>query len=98
MKWIATCPAETRDVLVDELTALGVDALVPLHRGVAFEADLASAIVIEGGDVVARILGGMEWSITHGVRVLNMSLGLRGFLDNFLPVTQRLRQRGPLLD
>lgn len=42
-KWIATCPAETRDVLVAELGALGLSGLVPLHRGAAFEATLAEA-------------------------------------------------------
>ena len=40
MKWIATCPAETRDVLLDEVRALGVSDATPLHRGVAFQADL----------------------------------------------------------
>ncbi|HEV7474401.1 MAG TPA: S8 family serine peptidase [Pyrinomonadaceae bacterium] len=64
--------------------------------GVAPEAMLASAIVIEGGDVVARILGGMDWAITQDVRVLSMSLGLRGLLEFFLPVTQIIRARNIL--
>lgn len=64
--------------------------------GVAPEAELASAIVIEGGNVVARILGGMDWAITQKVRVLSMSLGLRGMLDFFLAVTQILRARNIL--
>ena len=64
--------------------------------GVAPEAMLASALVIEGGDVIARILGGMDWSVGLGVRVLSMSLGLPGFHPDFLPVTQILRARGIL--
>ncbi len=43
MRWIATCPHETVDVLASELTALGVKDQTPLHRGVAFEADLETA-------------------------------------------------------
>jgi subtilisin family serine protease len=64
--------------------------------GVAPKASLASAIVIEGGNVIARILGGMDWSITQNVRVLSMSLGLRGFFDDFLVVTQILRSKNIL--
>ena len=45
--------------------------------GVAPGAMLASAIVIEGGEVVARILAGMDWAVGLGVRILSMSLGLR---------------------
>jgi subtilisin len=64
--------------------------------GVAPEAKRASAVVIEGGQVVARLLGGMDWAIGQGVRILSMSLGLPGWWDEFLPVTQVLRARGVL--
>ncbi|MBI3272968.1 MAG: S8 family serine peptidase [Planctomycetes bacterium] len=64
--------------------------------GVAPEAKLASALVIEGGDVVARVLGGMDWAVGQGVRVLSMSLGLRGYHPDFQPVTQQLRALGVL--
>ena len=64
--------------------------------GVAPEAKLASALVIEGGDVIARILGGLNWIVGQGARVLSMSLGLRGFHDDFLPLTRVLRARGIL--
>jgi len=57
---------------------------------------LASAIVIEGGNVIARILGGMDWSISQNVRVLSMSLGLRGFVNDFVAVTQILRAKNIL--
>jgi subtilisin len=61
------------------------------HIGVAPDAKLASAIVIEGGNVIARLLGGMDWAVGNRVRILSMSLGLRGFFEDFLPITQILR-------
>jgi subtilisin family serine protease len=64
--------------------------------GVAPEAKLASAIVIEGGNVFARLLGGMDWAVGNGVRILSMSLGLRGFFEDFLPLTKILRARNIL--
>jgi subtilisin len=64
--------------------------------GVAPQATLASAIVIEGGNVIARVLAGMDWAIGQGVHVLSMSLGLPGYTDSFLPLTQLLRQKGVL--
>ncbi|MDP9222518.1 MAG: S8 family serine peptidase, partial [Actinomycetota bacterium] len=64
--------------------------------GVAPAAKLASAIVIEGGQVIARILGGMDWIVGQGARVLSMSLGLRGFMDDFEPLTRILRANGVL--
>jgi subtilisin family serine protease len=64
--------------------------------GTAPKAMLASAVVIEGGQVVARLLGGMDWAIGQGVRILSMSLGLRGWWTEFIPITQILRARGVL--
>jgi subtilisin family serine protease len=64
--------------------------------GVAPKALLCSAIVIEGGDVVARVLGGMDWAVGQGVKILSMSLGFRGWWDDFLPLTRILRTRGIL--
>jgi subtilisin family serine protease len=66
------------------------------HVGVAPGAELASAIVIEGGMVISRILGGMDWAISEGARVLSMSLGIRGFIEDFIPITQILRARNVL--
>ena len=64
--------------------------------GVAPGAQLASAMVIEGGDVIARVLAGMDWVVSLGVRILSMSLGLRGFTEDFLPLTRVLRARNIL--
>jgi putative N6-adenine-specific DNA methylase len=43
MRWIATCPDDTKSVLVGELEKLGATGLRPLYRGVSFEADLELA-------------------------------------------------------
>lgn len=64
--------------------------------GIAPGASLACAMVIEGGDVIARVLGGMDWAVGKGVKILNMSLGFRGWWQDFLPLTQLLRRRNIL--
>lgn len=64
--------------------------------GVAPGAKLASSIVIEGGDVPARVLGGLDWCVGQGVRVVNLSLGLPGHDDEFSMILQLLRQRNIL--
>lgn len=66
------------------------------HIGVAPEAQIASALVIEGGDAVARVLGGMNWAVGIGARVLSMSLGFRGWWEDFIAITDILRFRGIL--
>jgi subtilisin family serine protease len=53
-------------------------------------------MVIEGGDVVARVMAGMDWIVGSGARILNMSLGIRGMLDDFLALTVLLREKGVL--
>jgi 23S rRNA G2445 N2-methylase RlmL len=40
VRWIATCPDETKGVLATELAQLQVKEPRPIYRGVAFEADL----------------------------------------------------------
>ena len=64
--------------------------------GVAPGCTLASAMVIEGGDVVARILGGMDWIIGQGAAILSMSLGLRGYTPAFQMVVDALRNANVL--
>jgi subtilisin len=64
--------------------------------GVAPGATLASALVIEGGNIVARILGGMDWAIGRGAKILSMSLGLRGYREEFLQLMRTVRARGLL--
>jgi subtilisin len=64
--------------------------------GVAPEAKLLSAMVIEGGDVLGRILGGIEWSLNGGAQIINASLGIRGQGDFFQTLVRRLRERNVL--
>jgi subtilisin family serine protease len=64
--------------------------------GVAPEAELCSGLVIEGGQVLLRVLAGMEWALEQGIRVLSMSLGIRGYTPFFIAVTQSLREEGVL--
>lgn len=58
--------------------------------GVAPGCTVASAMVIEGGDVINRILGGLEWIVSQGATVLSMSLGLRGYTPAFQSVINAL--------
>jgi subtilisin family serine protease len=66
------------------------------HVGVAPGARLASAMVIEGGNAVARVLAGMDWSLGLGVRVLSLSLGFRGWWPDFIAIMRILRSKGVL--
>jgi subtilisin family serine protease len=59
--------------------------------GMAPDAQLASAMVIEGGQVIDRILAGMDWVVGEGVRIMSMSLGLRGYTPAFQVVIDALR-------
>jgi 23S rRNA G2445 N2-methylase RlmL len=71
-KWIATCPAETRDVLVAELVGLGVGGIEPLHRGVVFEADLAAAyrahLCLRTASRIQRVLAAVPASSVDELR------------------------------
>ena len=64
--------------------------------GVAPEAHLVSAIAIDGGDLFARVLGGVEWALARGVRILNLSLGVPRTDAAFLAICRRIRRRGVL--
>jgi subtilisin family serine protease len=62
-----------------------------IQAGVAPGAKLLSAEVIEGGDSVARVLGGLDWVLRQGARVLSMSLGWPSWTDSFLMIVDALR-------
>jgi subtilisin len=66
------------------------------HVGVAPGTKLASATVIEGGDTAARVLGGLDWCVSLGVRIVSMSLGIRGVGEEWHPITQILRAKNIL--
>lgn len=64
--------------------------------GVAPEAELSSAMVIEGGLLVARVLGGMDWALSQGTQILSMSLGFPGWWEDFIPIVDILRSQNVL--
>lgn len=92
----APAPYDTEDHGTHTAATLAGRPVGGRHVGVAPDARLASAIVIEGGDVVARVLGGMDWAVARGVRVLSLSLGFRGWWEDFRALTALLRERGVL--
>ncbi len=68
--------------------------------GVAPGARVSSAAVIERGNAIARVLGGMNRFAgevdTTRASILSMSLGFRGWWDDFLLITDALRARNIL--
>jgi subtilisin len=64
--------------------------------GVAPEAKIVSGMVIEGGQVIERVLAGMDWILSKGVRLLSLSLGLRGYTPAFQVITDALRTQNVL--
>ncbi len=64
--------------------------------GVAPRAMLLSAMVIERGDVLARILGGIEWAVNGGAQIMSVSLGIRGQSPFFQSLINKLRARNVL--
>lgn len=64
--------------------------------GMAPEAELASALVIEGGKILDRILGGIEWSAQKGAQIINASLGIPGQSPVYEVLVKALRSRGIL--
>jgi len=51
-----------------------------VNMGVAPDAKVASALVLPGGGgTFAQIIAGMQWAVTQGVQVINMSLGGMGY-------------------
>lgn len=66
------------------------------HVGVAPGALLLSVGVIESGTVSSRLISGLAWAVDHGAQIVNVSLGVRGYDEDFLPLTRRLREIGVL--
>ncbi len=64
--------------------------------GVAPEAQIMSGLVIEGGNVIDRILAGLEWLVSEGVRIVSLSLGVRGYTPAFQVVINALRANNVL--
>jgi len=64
--------------------------------GVAPGCQLVSAAVMEGGDLLARVLAGVDWALNFPVKILNLSLGFPGYFDEYIPLLARIRARGIL--
>lgn len=64
--------------------------------GVAPGASLASAIVMEGGDLVARLLAGLDWALAQDARIVSVSLGIPGYSEDFAAVVRIIRNKGML--
>jgi subtilisin len=60
--------------------------------GVAPSAQLVSALSIEGGQVIDRILAGLEWIVGRNVQILTMSVGLPGYAAAFEELIAALRR------
>ena len=67
-------------------------AVRQVQVGVAPGAKLLTAEVFEGGDAIARVLGGMDWALRNGARVLSLSLGWPTYTDSFLQIVDALRR------
>ena len=89
-------PADTRFHGTHTAGILVGEAFNGSAFGVAPGAMLASAAVIEGGNVPARVLAGLDWCIGQGVRIVNVSLGLKLYQPQFSTVIKVVRQRGIL--
>ena len=63
-----------------------------INIGVAPEAQLLSALVLNGGSgSFAQIVAGMQWTVTEGADVMSMSLGGSGYFTDWnLPVVNAL--------
>lgn len=69
----------------------GTGAVDPAMRGVAYDASLVNAKVLDddGNGWESDVIAGMEWSAEQGADILNMSLGVPfGFTDGTDPAAQ----------
>ena len=75
------------------LVGRGVD---DRHVGVAPGAVVASAVVIEGGQVINRVMAGIDWCLGQGSRIINLSLGVPGRSPALERLMETLRSRDML--
>lgn len=61
--------------------------------GMAPGAKLVCVTVINEGETFARLLAGLEFALAAGARILNMSLGIKGFDGGLLRVFEKLRDQ-----
>jgi len=61
--------------------------------GMAPEAKLASAAVIEGGEVITRILMGIDWALRQGATIISASLGMKGVSPAYRVLIREIRRK-----
>lgn len=91
-------PSGFSDALHGTHTAATIGARA--HNGIMVGAApgviLYCAAVTDSGDSVVRLLGGIEWALKQRARVLNLSLGQRGYINSFRHVITDIRKTGCL--
>jgi len=91
VRWLATCPEETKDVLVGELLALGVREPRPVFRGVAFEASLEigyrAHLVLRTASRIQRIVADLPAGSTSELAAAAAALPWKTWLRADRPFT-----------
>ena len=59
--------------------------------GVAPDVELIDATIVGGGSSPSRVIAGMNWSLEKGARVMNLSVGFRGYDPSLKPIIEKLR-------
>lgn len=65
--------------------------------GIAPEAQLVVARVLEHGDVIERILAGLDWMLTQAIKVLCLPFGIRSSSPVLDPLLEALRENDALI-
>lgn len=74
-------------------TAVGGDAS-GLNIGVAPDAELYHAKVLNNGGSFAQIIAGIQWAVENEADIINMSLGGPGFAPSFIAPIRNARSMG----
>jgi len=64
--------------------------------GVAPEATIYSAVAIEGGKTLLRLLAGLDWLLDKNIKVLLLGLGIPGNNPIFIDALDKFREKGIL--
>jgi len=66
------------------------------HIGVSPNAKLFSAVVVDGGNIIARMLSGLDWALSQDVKIINLSIGVQGFRNDFIELIRIIRSKNIL--
>ncbi len=91
MRWIATCPHETVEVLAAELSALGIRDQNKLHRGIGFETDLETAyrahLSLRTASRIQRVVGEFAVPDINALRAGLQKIAWPEWLRSHRPLT-----------